>query len=626
MELAVRKGDDRFVPPGDYRGLEAQLRADAVLGEIPAVVLAAFDRRTRLLPFLFYDARMFPSGTLTVAGALSRAGFRQTRAVFQLWNPNFRPSRARIDGRPPQMLLISSMQIHARQAYAAIRDACGMGEDRPLIVAGGPKAIYEPYHFWSIPGTDPRVAPDVVVTGEAYVLLDLLNVLRQFRGRGGTMRAAFERARHEGALNAVPGLVYLAPGATIDEPAVVDTGLQRLVQDLDELPHEAIGLSLLEPPGWGAGLARLPIPVARVHRHVLIASILMTQGCKFHCPYCPIPAAQQQSWRSRSPEVLVEVIRTIFERFGIRYFFGVDDNFFNRRDTAAGILTAMARAMAWGRPFAERVRFVTEATQFDTYRNRDLLSLARSAGMHSIWFGIEDLTASLINKGQQPAMTLELFRLMHEHRISPMGMLMFHAGQPFFTPRSQYGLFNQIAFLRRAGAISVQVFVHTPAVGTREYEAAYRGGTVIERIGRYRLPESSFDGSHVVVVDDGDAPWKRQLKLLAGYATFYNPWSLLQAIRRDGSRLRRRRTGFQVGGLIATLWTAVKCAPYVLRLMLGRVQCHRSPPALYTVPMRMSPGAFPRYPLSPANPNEAQPSLVAEKSPEPTLTGQNGRA
>jgi len=28
------------------------------------------------------------------------AGFTRTRAVFQLWNPNFKPSRARFDGRP----------------------------------------------------------------------------------------------------------------------------------------------------------------------------------------------------------------------------------------------------------------------------------------------------------------------------------------------------------------------------------------------------------------------------------------------------------------------------------------------------------------------------------------------
>src|SRR5262245_22037407 len=191
MELTVRKGSDAFVPAGSYRRLEERLRRRlADLAERPAVVLSAFDPNTRLLPFVLYDRLIFPAGARAVAGALHQAGFLRTRAVFQLWNPHFRPSQARIDGRMPQLLCVSSMQIHARRAYAAIRDAWTLGEDRPLIVAGGPKAIYEPYHFWNFP--EP---PDVVVTGEMYVLLDLLNVVVQYLGRKDTLRTAYDRAR-----------------------------------------------------------------------------------------------------------------------------------------------------------------------------------------------------------------------------------------------------------------------------------------------------------------------------------------------------------------------------------------------------------------------------------------------
>ena len=122
MELTVRKGNDRFVPAGAYRALEARLRQRSEqLAEIPAVVLSAFDRGTRLLPFVLYDSRIFPAGARSIAGALYQAGFQRTRAVFQLWNPNFRPSQARIDGRPVELLLISSMQMHVSKAYAAIR-------------------------------------------------------------------------------------------------------------------------------------------------------------------------------------------------------------------------------------------------------------------------------------------------------------------------------------------------------------------------------------------------------------------------------------------------------------------------------------------------------------------------
>ena len=167
MELAVRKDSDRFVKQSAYGALQARLRRQAgTLGEIPTVVLSAFDRSTRLLPFLFYDTLMFPAGAGAIANALNQAGFVRTRAVFQLWNPNFKPSRARFDGRAIEMLLISSMQIHSQRAYDAISEAWSLGAERPLVIAGGPKAIYEPYHFWPEPGKRNPTAPDVAVTGE----------------------------------------------------------------------------------------------------------------------------------------------------------------------------------------------------------------------------------------------------------------------------------------------------------------------------------------------------------------------------------------------------------------------------------------------------------------------------
>lgn len=625
MELAVRTGSDRFVAPGAYRALEACLRKRADdLAEMPAVVVSAFDLSTRLLPFVGYDSRIFPPGANAIAGALHAAGFGRTRAVFQLWNRNFRPSHARIDGRPVQMLLVSSMKAHAQRAYDLIGDACSMGADRPLIIAGGAKAMFEPSDFWSIPAGAQPAAPDVVVTGESYVLLDFLNVVVGLRRRGEPMRTAFERARREGALESVPGLVYLAPEATLHERVLIDTGVQRLVQHLDELPDESAGLALLEPPHRGRGLASAPIPESNVGRHAIIASLLVTQGCKFTCSYCPIPAMNQKSWRFRHPEALVRTIRTIHERFGIQYFFGSDDNFFNRRETAEEIFTAMAKATACGRPFGERIRFSTEATQIDTYRNRDLLPLARRAGLYGIWFGIEDLTASFINKGQKPDLTIDLFRLMREMKISPMAMIMFHAGQPFYSRGSLYGLVNQIEFLRKAGAVSLQCTAHTPMVGTREYERTFKTRRVLRRVGGAAIPESKMvDGTHIVV-NEGEAPWKRQLMLLCGYAAFYNPWNFLRALRPDGSPLRRRRIGYQAAGQLATLWTAARIMPYILRLMTRKLEYHTAPPAEHTVPVRGPVSAFSRTPPGSRHERGPFPSQMVAGTLEAASAGSTG--
>jgi radical SAM superfamily enzyme YgiQ (UPF0313 family) len=599
MELTVRKGADTFLPEGAFRRLTEGLRRHApALGDIPAVVISCCDARTRMLPFVIYDRYIFPAGPRIIAAALHDAGFARTRAVFQLWNPNVRPSQARLDGRPPQLLLVSSLAIHSRTACRVIGDAWRLGDDRPLIIAGGPKAIYQPYELWPLKGPRGPVGPDVAVTGEAYVLLDLLNVLVEFRRPGEGLRPAFERARHAGALDGVPGLVYLAPGASLAEPALVDTGLQRLMPNFDELPEDVVGLRLLERPHGGTGLSPAPIPAARLRRIAPIVPLQMTQGCKFSCSYCPIPAVNQKTWRWRSPEGIARQMRSIHEEFGIKFFFGSDDNFFNRRQTAEEILTALAEATtSTGRRLGNRVRWGTEATQHDTYKNRDLLPLARQAGLYSLWFGIEDLTATLVNKGQKLEVTPELFRLMHANRIAPMAMIMYHDGQPFHTPDSLYGLSNQVRFLREAGAISLQCTVHTPSIGTREWEKTFEGGGVLARVGGQAVGDPEYDGNHVIV--RGREPhWVRQVKWLGAYATFYNPLNLLRALRRDGSPLWKLRLGYQAIGMAATLWTVVRTVPFLMRLALGRRRYHAGPPAAMPVPVELAPQALSRLPVT----------------------------
>ncbi len=206
-----------------------------------------------------------------------------------------------LDGRVPDLLLISSMQIHAAACEAIIRDACRMSPaSRPLIIAGGPRAIYEPWSLFSAEPADPWAA-DVAVTGEEYVLLNLLEVLLNERTRSETLRSAFLRARDDGSLDQVPGLVYARGGPSATAEDLVDTGIQRLVGDLDELPHPVLGYGLLEPPSRRATLAPGPLEAGRVLRHSPIGSLVFTLGCKFSCPYCPIPAYNQRQYRARAP-------------------------------------------------------------------------------------------------------------------------------------------------------------------------------------------------------------------------------------------------------------------------------------------------------------------------------------
>ena len=573
MELPIRAKGDIFLPDGQFGRMTAQLRRQTHCHDIGILIAYAYDWRTRLLPYFMADKRMPPLGPRAIAAALMNAGFRRIRVVLQQWTPNFRPSKARLDGRPPDVFMVSAMQIHSEPAYRMISDMWTLGEDRPLIIAGGPKAIYEPHHFLGI-GPDAAVHADVAVTGEEYVLLELMHLICSHRGSHETMRQAFERVRRERLLDAIPGLAYRAPDCPPTQPIAISTGVQRLVRDLDELPMAHAALRLLEPKHHGEELTGRSLPDRWFGRNIrnILLSVVVTHGCKFNCGFCPIPSYNQRSWRYKSAERVVEEFRDAAETFGIRYFFGTDDNFFARRETVERIFEAASKARIAGRKFRDKARFLTEATQADVYRNRDLLPLCSAGGLRGIWFGIEDLHTGMINKGQSAAKTLALFAELRKHRIEPHVMMIHHDDQPLSSGRDLRGVTDQARFVYQAGAVSYQCTYLGAAIGTRLLDETIPKGTLLLRVGGQPAPDAYRDGNHVMDTRHKDV-WKRQLNLLAAYASFYNPVHLMTSWLEYGrDRVGRKRFGTQLWGTYGVVMTAIKTARWIWQLRRGPVE------------------------------------------------------
>jgi radical SAM superfamily enzyme YgiQ (UPF0313 family) len=525
-----------------------------------------------MLPYWYADKLIAPCSVRTIADCLDSAGFKHIRIILQQWTPRFKPSHAMLDGRPLDLLLVSAMQVHAEPAYEMIRDAHSSGEDRPFIIAGGPKAIYEPTDFLEM-GPRPGIGADCVVTGEVYVLLEMLDAILMRQDAGESALEAFERMRASGALDTIPGLVYLDPQSQSDRPIAVNTGVQRLLRDLDEMPMPDAGYRLIEPPHRRTTLSSKPYPAHKIRRKSIVASVLATQGCKFSCSYCPIPGVHQRTWRHKGAERFAAEIKHIHETFGIREFFGTDDNFFNNRQTVIDVMTALSRTTSHGAPIGERINFYTEATEFDVHRNRDLLPLCRAAGLRAIWFGIEDITAKLVNKGQSADKTAELFRLLHDNGIQPMALTIHSDDQPLRSDRKNLsGLLNQASYLFNMGAVSYQCTYLGPSVGTRDFEEAAKAGTMFREVGGAPVPQAFQDGNHVVASRHGK-PWWRQVNVLLAYATFYNPLNTLRVLlRRDPTPIKMKRLLFQVLGQIGLLVTVPKLLRWANRLRCGPIE------------------------------------------------------
>ncbi len=579
MELPSRAKNDRYTPPGRFKELEQRLRRQPGVGDVASVVCYAFDHRTRMGPFLFADTRLLIAGPRAVASALYASGFEKTRIVLRQWNPNFSASEARLNGAVPEMLLVSCMQIHSASAYETICDAHRLGEARPFIIAGGAKAIYEPAHFFGI-GPQRRCSADVVVTGEEFVLLELLDRLMECRAGGEHLRKTFHRLRRSGLLDDIPGLVFregdenapLTPQGGEGRVAgrLVNTGMQRLVQNLDELPHPIDSMGLIEPPHRRRKLSSRPLAADRVHRHAHLLSLVTTHGCRFHCSYCPIPAYNQFTFRFKDPHRLRDEITVLAERTGITGFFGTDDNFFNSRENVEEVFTTLAKGKVNGKPFRDAIFFGTEATEFDVYKNQDLLPLCREGGLQALWFGIEDMTAELIKKGQSPEKTKKLFDVLNGLGICPMPMMMHHDGQPLTSRGNLYGLLNQVNFLRKSGSVSFQVTILTPSVGSKGFEESFEKGMVMDEVNGTKVEDFHYDGNHCVATGEPN-PWRKQLNLYLAYAAFYNPLNFVKAIVKWKDPLWTLRVIYQVYGMVGLVKSFSNNWDWVKNLWRGPV-------------------------------------------------------
>ena len=414
------------------------------------------------------------------------------------------------------------------------------------------------------------------------------------RGAAGGARPRGDAAEHlrlrdRGALDGIPGLVYARTDGDGVARELVDTGMQRLLGDLDELPHPSLGYRLLEPPSRRQTLGPRALPANRVRRHSPVSSLVLTFGCRFRCPYCPIPAYNQRQHRLKSPDRIAEEMTSLYKEYGFRLYFGTDDNFFNDPPRSLAIAETLARTTVdGGRPLRRRIRWATEATVYDTLQLRDDLGAFSGGGLRAIWMGVEDLTGHVVKKGQDADRTTEAFALLRANRIHPMPMMMHHDGQPLYTPGRPYGLLNQAQILRNAGAVTFQVLMLSPATGSKLYEETFTKGLAYESVNGRPIGSHMTDANYVIASAE-KKPWRKQLNLMAAYLFFYNPLRLLKAIFFPKSRLYLADALGQLHGMWGTLFTIRRTLPWAWHLWRGKIVRHTAPP-VSRIPLRKPDG------------------------------------
>lgn len=324
-------------------------------------------------------------------------------------------------------------------------------------------------------------------------------------------------------------------------------------------------------------MARSPLPRQKVHRYVQVAPLLTTQGCRFKCPYCPIPTYNHRQFRTKSPDRIRQEIADLAEDFGILTFFGADDNFFNRREDAEAIVTEMTKGRVNGRKFRDTIFFGTEATLTDVYRHQDMLDLCREAGFRALWFGIEDLSAGLVRKGQSAEKVEQLFPLLRQKGIFPMPMLMYHDDQKLYAGNRLSGVLDQVRFLAKHGAATVQVTSLMPMVGSKLYEVMFDQGLVVSQVGSRKVADYLYDGNHVIA-SRHRFPFQRQLDVFWAYAAFYNPINFIKKLPRLRDENYRLEAVFQLTGMVTVFQSIYRSLGWLNQLWWGPIRTYEEAP------------------------------------------------
>lgn len=232
-----------------------------------------------------------------------------------------------------------------------------------------------------------------------------------------------------------------ALGSSLFDPmltGVVDAGF---VDDLDALAL----------PDWDA------FPVSR-YRYALLTRrgatlpVSGVRGCAFGCGYCPFRATSK--FRQRSPLRVVEEVRRLKERYGVRGIAFRDPLFNLDRDR----VMALAEGLS---PLDVRFSGEMRADRLD----HDLLARLRDAGLRSLELGVESVDLGMLtqHKRQPPGRAQIETIIASAHDLGVRVIANFMLGLP---EDDEASIRATVAWAKALNTFAVQFTVATPYPGT----------------------------------------------------------------------------------------------------------------------------------------------------------------
>jgi anaerobic magnesium-protoporphyrin IX monomethyl ester cyclase len=189
--------------------------------------------------------------------------------------------------------------------------------------------------------------------------------------------------------------------------------------------------------------------------------LLTSRGCPYPCEFCVVPATNNQKWRARSPQSVVDEIESWVSKYQVREFHIEDLDPTISDPRIREICNELLRRRL------DVIWKIVAGTKVETIRSEETIDLMAKAGCRYISISPETGSPRLLKLMRKPFDLRHAVRLVKRmNQVGIRSQACFVLGYPGETNEDRAMTRNLVRDLTREGVDEIALFIITPVPGS----------------------------------------------------------------------------------------------------------------------------------------------------------------